>query len=129
MIFLDNKYDITNKKPKTYDIPSNKTEVKEEYFYGYQIHDPKKISKKHPIPSNEKPYLGSDGKTWYLYKNSPETLQGTPMIDIKYTFYGLDGLGKGQYKEYEPTDIPPFYKNPFNKWKYKDDQIDYFRSF
>ncbi|MGL9687897.1 MAG: hypothetical protein ACQBVK_03970, partial [Candidatus Phytoplasma sp. TWB_XP] len=25
--------------------------------------------------------------------------------------------------------IPPFYKNPFNKWKYKDDQIDYFRSF
>ncbi|MGL9688171.1 MAG: hypothetical protein ACQBVK_05535, partial [Candidatus Phytoplasma sp. TWB_XP] len=44
-------------------------------------------------------------------------------------FYGLDGLGKGQYKEYEPTDIPPFYKNPFNKWKYKNSQIDHFRSF
>ncbi|MGL9687725.1 MAG: IMP dehydrogenase, partial [Candidatus Phytoplasma sp. TWB_XP] len=50
-------------------------------------------------------------------------------INIKYTFYGLDGLGKGQYKEYEPTDIPPFYKNPFNKWKYKNSQIDHFRSF
>lgn len=51
------------------------------------------------------------------------------MIEIKYTFYGLNGLGKGQYKEYEPTDIPPFYKNPFNKWKYKNSQIDHFGTF
>ncbi|QYC31299.1 AAA family ATPase [Paulownia witches'-broom phytoplasma] len=50
-------------------------------------------------------------------------------INIKYTFYGLDGLGKGQHQEYEPTDIPPFYKNPFNKWKYKNSQIDHFGAF
>ncbi|MGL9687379.1 MAG: AAA family ATPase, partial [Candidatus Phytoplasma sp. TWB_XP] len=47
-------------------------------------------------------------------------------VNRLYTFYGL---GKGQYKEYEPTDIPPFYKNPFNKWEYKNDRIDYFDSF
>ncbi|GLH61502.1 hypothetical protein [Rhus yellows phytoplasma] len=129
LIFLDNKYDITNKKPKIYDIPEVNTEVKEEYFYGHQIHEQSPIDKKYPIPSNEKPYLGSDGKTWYLYKNSRETLQGTPMIDIKYTFYGLKGLGKGQHQEYEPADIPPFYKNPFNKWDYKNDRIDYFGTF
>ncbi|MGL9687888.1 MAG: IMP dehydrogenase, partial [Candidatus Phytoplasma sp. TWB_XP] len=28
-----------------------------------------------------------------------------------------------------PTDIPSFFKNPFNKWKYKNRQTDYFRSF
>ncbi|QYC31220.1 FlxA-like family protein [Paulownia witches'-broom phytoplasma] len=128
-IFLDNKYDITNSKPKIYPIPDKTTEVKEEYFYGHQIHERYPIDKKYPIPSNEKPYLGADGKTWYLYKNSTETLKGIPMIVIKYTFYGLDGLGKGQHQEYEPTDIPPFYKNPFNKWKYKNDQIDYFETF
>nr|WP_318839861.1 AAA family ATPase [Paulownia witches'-broom phytoplasma] len=50
-------------------------------------------------------------------------------VKIKYTFYGLDGLGKGQHQEYEPTDIPPFYKNPFNKWKYKNRQTDYFGTF
>ncbi|OIJ44641.1 hypothetical protein [Rice orange leaf phytoplasma] len=37
LIFLDNKYDITNSKPKTYDTPSNKTEVKEEYFLYEEI--------------------------------------------------------------------------------------------
>ncbi|MCX2955936.1 MAG: hypothetical protein N3723_02845, partial [Candidatus Phytoplasma australiense] len=58
-----------------------------------------------------------------------KSLEGTPKIDIKYTFYGFNGLGKGQYKEYEPTDIPPFYKNPFDKWEYKNDQIDYFGTF
>ncbi|GLH60986.1 hypothetical protein PAWBP_7240 [Paulownia witches'-broom phytoplasma] len=60
------------------------------------------------------------------YLNPPKS---NIQINIEYTFYGLNGLGKGQHQEYEPTDIPPFYKNPFNKWKYKNDQIDYFDGF
>ncbi|GLH60820.1 AAA family ATPase [Paulownia witches'-broom phytoplasma] len=39
-------------------------------------------------------------------------------VNIKYTFYGLDGLGKGQHQEYEPTDLPIYIKDlhPFDKW-------------
>ncbi|GLH62084.1 AAA family ATPase [Hydrangea phyllody phytoplasma] len=60
------------------------------------------------------------------YLNSPKD---NTQVNIKYTFYGLNGLGKGQHQEYEPTDIPPFYKNPFNKWDFKNDRIDYFGTF
>jgi hypothetical protein len=38
------------------------------------------------------------------------------MIKKTYTFYGIDGLGRGQYPEHEPTDLAPFMKNPFTKW-------------
>ncbi|MBY7576899.1 hypothetical protein K6L59_01710, partial [Candidatus Phytoplasma sp. Tabriz.2] len=55
LIFLDNKYDITNSKPKIYDIPELNTEVKEEYFYGHQIHEQYPTNKKYSILSNEQP--------------------------------------------------------------------------
>ncbi|GAK73771.1 AAA family ATPase ['Chrysanthemum coronarium' phytoplasma] len=37
-------------------------------------------------------------------------------VNRKYIFYGLAGLGNGQYPEYEPTDLATFCKNPFNEW-------------
>ncbi|MBY7576694.1 AAA family ATPase, partial [Candidatus Phytoplasma sp. Tabriz.2] len=39
-------------------------------------------------------------------------------INIKYTFYGLAGLGHGHHQEYEPTDLPIYIKDlyPFDKW-------------
>ncbi|GAK73767.1 hypothetical protein ['Chrysanthemum coronarium' phytoplasma] len=52
--------------------------------------------------------VGSDG--------SKTKIEGTPMIKRKYIFYGLAGLGNGQYPEYEPTDLATFCKNPFNEW-------------
>ncbi|WP_308495565.1 AAA family ATPase [New Jersey aster yellows phytoplasma] len=37
-------------------------------------------------------------------------------VNRKYIFYGLNGLGKGQHQEYEPTDLATFCKTPFNEW-------------
>ncbi|MGL9688045.1 MAG: hypothetical protein ACQBVK_04810, partial [Candidatus Phytoplasma sp. TWB_XP] len=47
---------------------------------------------------------------------SKTKIEGTPMIKRTYTFYGLNGLGKGQHQADEPTDLAPYVKNPFNKW-------------
>ncbi|WP_373403317.1 AAA family ATPase [Candidatus Phytoplasma solani] len=34
----------------------------------------------------------------------------------KYVFYSLNGLGRGNHPEHEPTDLAPFVKNPFDNW-------------
>jgi hypothetical protein len=47
---------------------------------------------------------------------SKTQIEGTPMIQRTYIFYGLDGIGRGQYPEHEPTDLAPFIKSPFTKW-------------
>ncbi|AGL90057.1 hypothetical protein SLY_0133 [Strawberry lethal yellows phytoplasma (CPA) str. NZSb11] len=54
---------------------------------------------------------------------------GHQMIKVKYTFYGLNVLGRGQHREYEPNDIMSFMKNPFDKWEVKDSRIDFFDTF
>ncbi|AGL90105.1 ATP-binding protein [Candidatus Phytoplasma australiense] len=53
----------------------------------------------------------------------------TTKIDKHYVFYKLNGLGRGKHREYEPTDIMPFMKNPFDKWEVKDSRIDFFNTF
>ncbi|CCP88554.1 hypothetical protein S231_00970 [Candidatus Phytoplasma solani] len=60
--------------------------------------------------------VASDGKTWYLYKNSKDTIKRVHKIEKAYTFYGLTGLRRGHHREHEPTDLVPFMKNPFDKW-------------
>ncbi|AGL90916.1 OmpH family outer membrane protein [Candidatus Phytoplasma australiense] len=116
-IFLDNKYDITNSKPKTYTISEPKVEIEAEWF--------ETGNKKYAIEEDNKPYRNDKGK-WVMNGVADE---GEWKIKIKYTFYGLDGLGCGQHREYEPTDLMPFMKNPFDKWETKLSSIDFFDTF
>ncbi|AGL89975.1 Hypothetical Protein SLY_0049 [Strawberry lethal yellows phytoplasma (CPA) str. NZSb11] len=130
-IFLDNKYDITNSKPKTYTITEPKVEIEFEWFeteskYEWKGYESINIgNKKYPIEENNKPYRNDKGK-WVMDGVAEE---GEWKIKVKYTFYGLNGLGRGQHREYEPTDLMPFMKNPFDKWETKDSSSDYFKTF
>ncbi|AGL90843.1 hypothetical protein [Candidatus Phytoplasma australiense] len=130
-IFLDNKYDITNSNPKTYTIPNPKIEIEFEWFeteskYEWKGYESINIgNKKYPIEENNKPYRNDKGK-WVMDGVAEE---GEWKIKVKYTFYGLNGLGGGHHREYEPTDLMPFMKNPFDKWETKDSSSDYFDTF
>ncbi|MFB0638176.1 MAG: hypothetical protein AB2N28_4370 [Candidatus Phytoplasma solani] len=54
------------------------------------------------------------------------------MIKRTYTFYGLNGLGRGHHYSHEPTDLTPFVKNPFDNWydpkRYTVDEFDCFHT-
>ncbi|CAM11521.1 Conserved hypothetical protein [Candidatus Phytoplasma australiense] len=135
-IFLDNKYDITNSKPKTYTITEPKIEIESEWFEGYRSRDDNYQIKKYYKADGYDPNAEFGAtKDW---KGSPcqsyshnvnHLVLGHQIIKVKYTFYGLNGLGRGQHREYEPTDIMPFMKNPFDKWEVKDSRIDFFKTF
>ncbi|AGL90511.1 hypothetical protein [Candidatus Phytoplasma australiense] len=134
--FLDNKYDIKNSKPKTYTVSEPKVEIEAEWFEGYRSRDDNHEVKK---------YYKADGYDPNAEFGSPNDWKGRPcqsyshdvnhlvlghqMIKVKYTFYGLNGLGRGKHREYEPTDIMQFVKNPFDKWKTKYSTNDYFDTF
>ncbi|AGL90846.1 AAA family ATPase [Candidatus Phytoplasma australiense] len=60
----------------------------------------------------------------YLKPSKDET-----KVEKLYAFYSLNGLGRGQHRECEPTDLMPFMKNPFDKWETKDSSSDYFDTF
>ncbi|CAM11718.1 Conserved hypothetical protein [Candidatus Phytoplasma australiense] len=135
-IFLDNKYDITNSKPKTYTISELKVEIESEWFEGYRSRDDNYQIKKYYKADGYDPNAEFGAtKDW---KGSPcqsyshdvnQLVLGHQMIKVKYTFYGLNGLGRGQHREYEPNDIMPFMKNPFDKWEHKPSTNDYFATF
>ncbi|AGL89964.1 hypothetical protein SLY_0038 [Strawberry lethal yellows phytoplasma (CPA) str. NZSb11] len=135
-IFLDSKYDITNSRPKTYTIPNPKIEIEAEWFEGYRSRDDnyqiKKYYKADGYDPNAEFGATKDwkGRPCQSYSHDVNHLVlGHQMIKVKYTFYGLNGLGCGQHREYELNDIMPFMKNPFDKWEIKDNIIDYFKTF
>ncbi|WP_052177949.1 hypothetical protein [Chrysanthemum yellows phytoplasma] len=90
----------------------NKQKESESYYDSYRIdYSEKNKEVIQTLKASEITHLemvGSDG--------SKTKIEGTPMIKRTYTFYGLNGLGKGKHQEYEPTDLATFCKNPFNEW-------------
>ncbi|WP_307876255.1 hypothetical protein [Rice orange leaf phytoplasma] len=85
-LFLDNKYDITKSKPKIYEITSTKIETQEERFQT-------KSGAKYTY--NENNLQKNNNKSWLLTDIAQE---GVPMIKRTYTFYGLNGLGRGHHR-------------------------------
>ncbi|TKA87874.1 MAG: hypothetical protein QS2022_4190 [Candidatus Phytoplasma asteris] len=116
-LFLDNKYDIIKSKPKIYEIPSTKIETQEEWFQT-------KSGAKYTY--NENNLQKNNNKSWLLTDIAQE---GVPMIKRTYTFYGLNGLGRGHHREHEPADLALFVKNPFDKWYDEGMRVDEFDGF
>ncbi|RMI87786.1 hypothetical protein [Candidatus Phytoplasma solani] len=117
-LFLDIKYDITKTKPKIYPIPEPKIETHEEWFEAKGIRY---------AYDDENHKLKKSNELEYWFKGVK--IEGTPMIKRTYTFYGLNGLGRGHHYSHEPTDLAPFVKNPFDNWYDGNLTVDEFRGF
>ncbi|MGZ3140095.1 hypothetical protein [Candidatus Phytoplasma solani] len=118
-LFLDIKYDITKTKPKFYPIPNYKIETHDEWFQAKEkqresenYYDSYRIDYSEEAKEKIKNIKANELE---LTVNGVK-IEGTPMIKRTYTFYGLDGLGRGHHYSHEPTDLAPFVKNPFDNW-------------
>ncbi|MDV3202463.1 MAG: hypothetical protein Q8901_00695, partial [Candidatus Phytoplasma stylosanthis] len=50
--------------------------------------------------------------------------EGKHKIEVKYTFYGLNGLKNCQYPDKVPKDLEKFVQNnPFSQWHSENDQF------
>ena len=97
-------------------IPNPKIETHDEWFQTERKWDDNKYIPSERIDYSEenREKLKNSKSNELEFKRGGVKIEGKPMIKRKYTFYGLNGLGRGQHPEYEPTDLAPFAKNPFD---------------